>query len=291
MSSPVVLLTGAAGFTGRYMKVALEASGYRVHGWGTGADELIDMTDRDAVGAAIARLCPDYVVHLAAISFVAHGDAGAIYNVNVVGTRHLLEALAGLSRKPLKVLLASSANVYGDRAGAITEDTPFHPQNDYAVSKVAMEYMASLWRTQLPLLVVRPFNYTGVGQEDHFLLPKIIAHFRRGAPVIELGNVDVWRDFNDVRAVVDIYVRLLGAETGDDAYNVCSGREVSIRDIIGIVSELTGRTIDIRVNPAFVRPNEVTHLHGDRSRLQALLGHVPSYDLRETLRWMLGESS
>ena len=167
------------------------------------------------------------------------------------------------------------------------EDTPFHPQNDYAVSKVAMEYMARLWKGRLPILVVRPFNYTGVGQEEQFLLPKIVAHFKRREPVLELGNIDVWRDFNDVRAVADIYVRLLGAQTGDEVYNVCSGREISIREIIDIVRELSGRDIDIRVNQAFVRPNEVTHLHGDRRRLEALLGSLPTYDIRDTLRWML----
>lgn len=287
MSSQVVLLTGAAGFTGRYVAAALNAAGYRVHGWGSGADEVVELTDREAVAESVARLSPDYVIHLAAISFVAHGDAGAIYNVNVVGTHHLLEALASLSRKPKKVLLASSANVYGDRHGAIVEDTPFRPQNDYAVSKVAMEYMARLWRMQLPILITRPFNYTGVGQEEHFLLPKIVAHFRRGDRVLELGNIDVWRDFNDVRAVADIYVRLLAAETTDEVYNVCSGREISIREIIGMASELSGRDIDVRVNQAFVRPNEVTRLHGDRRRLEALIGKLPTHDIRETLSWML----
>ncbi len=287
MVAPLVLLTGAAGFTGRYVKAALVAAGYRVHGWGAGADESVDITDRQAVADAVQRIAPDYVVHLAAIAFVAHGDVGAIYEVNVVGTRYLLEALSALPRGPRKVLLASSANVYGDRPGAIVEDTPFHPQNDYAVSKVAMEYMARVWAARLPILVVRPFNYTGVGQDEQYLLPKIVAHFRRGESVIELGNIDVWRDFNDVRAVADIYVRLLNAETRDEVYNVCSGQEISIREIISVASELSGREIEVRVNRAFVRSNEVVRLHGDRSRLEALLGPLPDYDIRNTVRWML----
>ncbi|WP_456969109.1 NAD-dependent epimerase/dehydratase family protein [Luteibacter sp. HA06] len=289
MTSPVVLLTGAQGFTGRYMKAALEAAGYRVHGWGTDASsvtEAIDITDRAAVAESIARLEPDYVVHLAAISFVAHGDAAAIYNVNVVGTRNLLDALSRLEKKPQRVLLASSANVYGDREGAIREDAPFHPQNDYAVSKVAMEHMASLWATRLPIVMVRPFNYTGVGQDDNFLLPKIVAHFKRGEAVIELGNIDVWRDFNDVRAVVDIYVGLLNKAAPGQVYNVCSGRETSVRQIIGLMTDIAGRDIEVRVNPAFVRANEICHLHGDRSRLDALVGPPPRYDIGSTLRWM-----
>jgi GDP-6-deoxy-D-talose 4-dehydrogenase len=290
MDSPVVLLTGAQGFTGRYMRTSLEAAGYRVHAWGSqpngGASELVDITDRSAVHAAVERLSPDYVVHLAAISFVAHGDAAAIYNVNVVGTRHLLEALSLLNRKPRAVLIASSANVYGDQEGAITEKASFRPQNDYAVSKVAMEHMASLWNSRLPIITVRPFNYTGVGQDEHFLLPKIVAHFKRGASVIELGNVDVWRDFNDVRSVVAAYVRLLSVAEPGEAYNVCSGREVSLREVIVMAQEIAGREIELQVNPTFVRPNEIRHLHGDRSKIDALLGPLPQIDLRDTLRWM-----
>lgn len=290
MATPLVLLTGAQGFTGRYMRTALEAAGYRVHGWGgqtPGSDsEAVDVTDRAAVADAVSRLSPDYVVHLAAISFVGHGDAASIYHVNVTGTRHLLQALAGLARKPRAVLLASSANVYGNQGGAIAEQTSFNPQNDYAVSKVAMEYMARLWLPELPIVMVRPFNYTGVGQEANFLLPKIVSHFQRGEATIELGNVDVWRDFNDVRSVVDIYTRLLTAARPGEVYNVCSGREVSLRSVIDTMAEIAGHSIEIKVNPAFIRSHEVVHLHGDRSKLDALLGPLPVIDLRDTLRWM-----
>jgi GDP-6-deoxy-D-talose 4-dehydrogenase len=289
MIAPTVLLTGAQGFTGRYMAAALEAAGYHVHGWGnaTAPDMTqVDLTDRLAVGEAVARLQPDFVVHLAAIAFVAHGDAAAIYNVNVVGTRNLLEALAQLPSPPKKVLLASSANVYGEREGAIDETAPYRPQNDYAVSKAAMEMMASLWQSRLPIVMVRPFNYTGVGQADNFLLPKIVAHFRKGAPVIELGNVDVWRDFYDVRQVVKLYTQLLAKADPGTVFNVCSGREVAIRDIISQLEKISGREIEIRTNPQFVRANEIRHLRGDRSRIEALLGELPAFDIGDTLRWM-----
>lgn len=290
MTKPVVLLTGAQGFTGRYMQEALLAAGYAVHGWGSevapGVAESIDITDRSAVIDAVARLQPDFVVHLAAISFVAHGDAGAIYNVNVVGARNLLEALGRLERKPRRILLASSANVYGVTEGAIGEDAPFHPQNDYAVSKVAMEHMARLWQKILPVVIVRPFNYTGVGQDENFLLPKIVAHFKRGEARIELGNVDVWRDFNDVRNVVKIYLRLLEHAEPRHVYNVCTGKETSIRQVIDVMESIAGRSIEVRVNPEFVRSNEIAHLHGDNARLESLIGSLPAFDLRETLHWM-----
>jgi len=290
MTSPVVLLTGAQGFTGRYMKAALEAAGYRVHGWGNEARgpgvEAVDITDRPAVFEALSRLRPDYVVHLAAISFVAHGDAAAIYNVNVLGTRNLLEGLAQLEHRPTQVLLASSANVYGETAGAIAESAPFHPQNDYAVSKVAMEYMARLWHRRLPIVIVRPFNYTGVGQDENFLLPKIVAHFRRREPVIELGNIDVWRDFNDVRNVVEIYVRLLSHAAPGETYNVCTGKETSVREVIASMEAISGHAIEVKVNPAFVRSHEIAHLHGSDARLEGLIGKLPRFDLLDTLRWM-----
>jgi nucleoside-diphosphate-sugar epimerase len=292
MTQPSVLLTGAQGFTGKYMEAELTAAGYRVHGWGgdvsmVGASrEPIDLTDRQAVSTAVARLKPDLVVHLAAISFVAHGDAAAIYNVNVVGTRNLFEALAQLDNPPRKVLLASSANVYGVTPGAIDECAPFKPQNDYAVSKVAMEYMARLWSDRLQIVTVRPFNYTGVGQGENFLLPKIVGHFRRGESVLELGNIDVCRDFYDVRHVVALYMGLLEKAQAGDVFNVCSGQEISIREIIRAMEHIAGRGIEVKVNPAFVRPNEVTHLRGDPSHIEQLLGPLPAYSIEQTLRWM-----
>ena len=199
---PVALVTGLGGFTGRYLAPLLEAQGYRVVGIEALAQgcpyelRVCDLLDRRGMQTIVDEINPTVVVHLAAISFVAHGDADAIYRTNVVGTRNLLEVLAGCGKPPRSVLLASSANIYGNtRVDPITEASPPEPANDYAVSKLAMEYVARLYTDRLPITVVRPFNYTGVGQSPNFLLPKIVDHFRRGEPVIELGNLDVARDF------------------------------------------------------------------------------------------------
>jgi len=295
------LVTGLAGFTGHYVAQELRAAGYRVFGTTTpgpgpghsaeGDTFAVDLTDRAAVAAMVQQVQPDVVLHLAAIAFVAHGDAGQIYRVNVMGTRNLLEALAAQAHKPSAVLLASSANIYGNSdVGVIHEDVPAAPANDYAVSKLAMEYMARLWQDKLPLIFVRPFNYTGVGQHENFLLPKIVNHFRRKAADIELGNLQVWRDFSDVRVVAAAYRGLLAADLpaapAQRVFNVCSGQAYSLGEALEMMNEIAGYQIKVHVNPAFVRANEVVRLVGDNRRLASVVGAIAPPPLRDTLQWM-----
>lgn len=277
------LVTGLRGFTGRYLQAELMAYGHEVVGL------QADLTDAVALADELKRVRPEWVVHLAGIAFVGHGDQNDFYRVNLMGTRNLLAALANCGRRPECVLLASSANVYGNStAGVLTEATPLKPINDYAVSKLAMEHMARLWLDRLPIVIVRPFNYTGVGQSESFLIPKIVNHFRRQDKVLELGNLDVWRDFSDVRAVVEAYRRLLEVCPVGETVNVCSGRVHSLREVLTLAESITGHNIEVRVNPAFVRANEVKTLCGDPSRLRSLIGPWQSRPLEETLRWMLG---
>lgn len=291
------LVTGVHGFTGRYMAAVLEAAGYRVFGTvqpgdarpdGHGEDNYqVDLCDRAAVKAAVSAIRPDVVVHLAGIAFVAHSDADLIYRVNLIGTRHLLEALAAQEHKPSAVLLASSANVYGNAdVAAIGEDTAAAPANDYAVSKLSMEYMARLWMDKLPITIARPFNYTGAGQHDNFLLPKIVAHFRRGEKRIELGNLAIARDFSDVRMVVDAYRRLLAAGPAGQVFNVCSGVAHSLDEVLDMMARIAGYRIEVSVNPAFVRANDVLRLVGSNARLVQAIGPLRSTPLEDTLRWM-----
>ncbi len=283
------LVTGLAGFTGRYVEAELQSAGYDVVGLLDAAAQPVDLTDRAAVAAAVQHLQPDVVVHLAAIAFVAHSDVEQMYKVNVVGTRNLLEALAALPKKPSAVLVASSANIYGNTdVAVIHEDVPAAPANDYAVSKLAMEYMARLWADKLPVIVVRPFNYTGVGQAENFLLPKIVAHFKRREARIELGNLHVWRDFSDVRVVAASYRHLLagGAANAGQAFNVSSGKAYSLGEALDMMADIAGYRIDVHVNPAFVRANEVVRLTGDNRRLQAAVGTIEPPPLAHTLRWM-----
>ncbi|MFZ6658578.1 GDP-mannose 4,6-dehydratase [Undibacterium sp. TJN19] len=291
---PRALITGIKGFTGRYLAQELAAAGYRVFGTTHGAEtpgtdnHAVDLCDKAALRQVVEDVQPDVVAHLAAISFVAHGDAEEIYRVNIIGTRNLLEALAGLNKKPCAVLVASSANIYGNtRMEVIAETEPAMPANDYAVSKLAVEHVARLWMDKLPLIVTRPFNYTGVGQSENFLLPKIISHYRRQATDIELGNLDVARDFSDVRTVAKSYLRLLQLAPAGEIFNICSGNAYSLRTVLKMAGELAGYDINVRVNPAFVRANEVHKLVGDPKRLQNCIGELPQIPLHDTLAWML----
>ncbi|SDG22825.1 MULTISPECIES: GDP-mannose 4,6-dehydratase [unclassified Duganella] len=288
------LITGLSGFTGHYVAQELRAAGYQIFGTITpghtpGEGEFaVDLLDRAGLAAVIREVQPDVVAHLAAIAFVAHGDVEQIYRVNVVGTRNLLEALAAAEKKPSAVLLASSANIYGNTdVGVIDESVPAAPANDYAVSKLSMEYMARLWQDKLPLIFVRPFNYTGVGQAENFLLPKIVAHFRRKASDIELGNLHVWRDFSDVRMVAASYRKLLAAPAAlGGTFNICSGHAYSLGEALDMMADIAGYQINVHVNPAFVRANEVVRLTGDNRRLIAATGPLAGVPLADTLRWM-----
>jgi nucleoside-diphosphate-sugar epimerase len=290
---PRALLTGCHGFTGRYVAAELEAAGYEIIGLAHDGDPpregvlRANLLDRAAVRRALGGARADVVVHLAAISFVAHGDADEIYRTNIVGTRNVLEALANAGAKPRRVVLASSANIYGNAAvEPITEATPPAPASDYAVSKLAMEHMARLWMDRLPIVLVRPFNYTGVGQHENFLIPKVVAHFRRGDKLIELGNTDVARDFSDVRDVARAYAAIVAKAPAGEVVNLCSGTARSLGEVLGAMADIAGYAIEVRVNPAFVRTNEVKRLVGSNLHLRELTGFAPSIALEETLRWM-----
>lgn len=289
-SKPLVLVTGIEGFTGASMRTELERAGYRVVGTTLAdpapGDRVLDIESPDACRAVVGELAPEYVIHLAGISFVV-SDPARIYAANVVGSVNLLDALAALPTPPKKVVLASSANVYGNREGdRLAETEAPRPANHYAMSKLAMETMAANHFDRLPIVFTRPFNYTGVGQSTNFLVPKIVSHFARGAESIELGNIDVERDFSDVEMVVEVYRKLLASPLRSSAVNICTGTAVSLKAIIAMMEEIAGYRIDVRVNPAFVRPNDIRHLTGDPRALHAAVGELRLRPLRETLERM-----
>jgi nucleoside-diphosphate-sugar epimerase len=291
-----VLVTGLGGFTGRHLRRELAEAGHEVVGLGLELDDApgqrrVDLADAAAVRAAVAELAPDRVLHLAAVSFVAHERLDELYAANVLGSLHLLEALAALPRPPRRVVLASSATVYGDAPAGergLDEDTPPAPVNHYAATKLAMEATARVYRAALPITVVRPFNYTGPGQAPRFLVPKLVAHAAARAPRIALGNLDVERDFLDVRVVCAAYRRLLTLDApSGTVVNLCSGVARSLRGILAELEALTGHRLEVEVDPALVRGHELRRLAGDPSRLRALVGPLPELPFTQTLRDML----
>ncbi len=287
------LVTGIDGFTGPYVAADLERQGYAVHGLSrmgapSSTRSVVDLLDADALTQAVQRIDPDVVVHLAGISHVAHRDVSAIYQANIVGTRNLLEAIASLTKVPSAVVVASSAHVYGSSSSDIlTERSPIRPFNDYAVSKVATEHLATLYGDRLPITVTRPFNYTGIGQSIAFFVPKLVDHARRRDPHLRLGNLDVERDFTDVRDLARSYGLLIARGVHGEVVNVCSGSSVKLRSVIEIVSELADIEFEIESDANLIRTNEVNRLAGSNEHLQALTGGLAFRPLRESIRWML----
>jgi len=280
-----ILLTGADGFTGRHFQHKAHALGHEVIAL------KADLLDAAAVFSEVQVALPNHVLHLAGVSAVTHADEEAFYRVNLFGTQNLLKALCALPVGP-KVLLASSANVYGNAlVSPVSEEYCPKPVNHYAISKLAMELMSASFAQQLPIVIGRPFNYTGVGHDNRFVVPKIIEHFQKRASLIELGNLDVLREYNDVRMVCQAYLDLLLLGQPGETYNIASGRAVSLRTIISTLEDLTQHTMNVEVNPAFVRANDIAILSGSPAKIEALLGPLNHPSLEDTLSWMVNSSA
>lgn len=292
-----VLITGAGGFTSKYLKAILVDSGYEVIELFQGSYEIInyqtarcDIKQLEEISKIIQFFKPDFVVHLAAISFVGFKSPDEFYNTNIIGTRNLLESLK-VANFPIKQLIvASSANVYGNQENKnITELIELRPENDYAVSKVAVEYLCKCYIKYLPILITRPFNYSGIGQSDSFLIPKIVNHFKSRSKEISLGNIDIYRDFSDVRDVVFSYKKIIQLNDihSGDIVNIASGKVISLMEIISYCEEITGYSIKVVKDPKFVRDNEIKYLGGSRLKLDQIIGKSKLIEFRQTLQWML----
>ena len=280
-----VLVTGSNGFTGRYLTAQLTAWGYTVveH-----TEAQCDLRDPQAMRDWVQSVQPSYAIHLAAITFVPHGSPAEIYEVNTVGSTHLLDALSDNRLAIKKVILASSSQVYGYAPREpIDESAPCQPMNHYACSKLAMEYMAATYRRRLPIVITRPFNYTGPGQSERFVVPKIVGHYARREKRIELGNLDVVRDFSDVQMVADVYCRLLEAPVAGETLNICSGVGRSLRWLVDECARLSGHRLELVVRPDLVRSVDPERLVGSNARLLEAIGVLRHDDFRATLQAMI----
>ncbi|HHH19931.1 MAG TPA: NAD-dependent epimerase/dehydratase family protein [Campylobacterales bacterium] len=288
-----VLITGIDSFTGHHLSTYLAQQGYDVYGTSLikRGDKLFrcDITDTLDIIEVLQKVRPDFLIHLSGISFPAHGNNEDFYRVNTLGTINLLEALLELDIAPNKVILASSATVYGNQNRAVLDESLCpQPANHYGASKFAMESLVANYFEKLPILITRPFNYTGVGQAEHFLIPKIVKHFREKHTVIELGSLNVRREFNDVGFVCEVYRRLLSCTARSQTINLCSGRGIQLLDVIETMNTLSGYAIEVEVNPAFVRKDEIQSLTGSVEKLFEIIGEVKQKPFEETLRGMLG---
>ncbi|MDR9499962.1 MAG: GDP-mannose 4,6-dehydratase [Hydrogenovibrio sp.] len=272
-SNKRVLITGIDGFTGQYLSEALRKDGYEVYGTSLRCEDVpyvyrCNLLDSARIQEVVDRVLPDYVIHLAGISFVGHGVKSDFYNVNCLGTENLLESLTGMADRLEKVILASSATVYGRVSGQAVLDESLcpMPENHYGISKLAMERIAGTFSDVLPIVVARPFNYIGHGQPDCFVVPKIVHHFKERCQKIELGNINVEREFNSIYWVCDVYKQLMRSElTG--VVNVCSGVGVSLKRLIEMMEAIAGYAIEVNVNPDFVRKNDPEKLVGSSNKL------------------------
>ena len=287
-----VLITGLSGFTGRYVKKELERRGYEVYGLDyLPARSKVDLRDFESICFIMKLLKPDYIIHLAGISSVVHKDSLSFYETNVIGTENLLKATRICNPSIRLLILASSANVYGAPVTTqpICETSILRPVTHYGISKLAMELVAKTYSKDLPITIVRPFNYTGVDQSEKFVIPKIIEAFKKNVSVLRLGNLDVARDFSDVRDVAMIYGELLDRVVVDQLLNICSSNCIYLSSIINYCRRIFDNySLHIEVDDSLVRSNEIEVLYGSNEKLKNLLNINFQYSIEETLLWMAG---
>ncbi len=303
MEPTSVLITGAAGFAGRHLLAHLRASAPdgRLVAWtrqGLHTDSVdnvewqqVDVTVRGGVANRIKDTRPVAVVHLAGSPHVGQSwrDAWEPLKTNVIGTHHLLDAIRAHQPR-CRVLVVTSAMIYKPSGEPLDEDSPVGPVSPYGFSKLAQDQLAlnAALQDGLDVVVARPFNHVGPGQDPSFFLSsfaKQIALIEAGLapPEIQVGNLDAERDLTDVRDVVDAYVRLLAAGEAGRAYNVCSGQTHRVGDLLDRLLALAHVPVRRVVDPARLRPNDVPRLVGNNERLRKELGWRPQRGMEVTL--------
>lgn len=290
-------VTGAKGFVGRHLVAHLEASGDDV----TGTDAFAggaDITDADAIGAEVRDAAPEVVFHLAGWADVGGSWSHAVETLraNAEGTLNVLTAAreAGVER----VVTVTSADVYGaapPEEMPLTEESPLRPSSPYAASKVAADYLAlqSFLGHQLGVMRVRAFNHLGPGQNDKFvasaLASRIATAERDGGTTLTVGNLSARRDYTDVRDVVRAYRLLaLHGEPGE-AYNVCSGVDLAVQDIVDQLLELSTADLTVEVDPDLFRPVDIPVHKGSHDKLTAATGWQPEVPMSTTLADLLAD--
>ena len=306
-----VLVTGATGFVGRHLLDLLAQEDVEIAAWRkAGAGEIlpaahassprvrwmdVELTDPASVRAAVRVASPDHVYHLAGAAHVGRSwdETTATLEANVLGTHYLLEALRAAA-PGARVLLPCSGLVYRASTGPLSEESPMGPTSPYGVSKLAQEMLGRLaWeQDRQPVLVSRSFNHVGPGQAPIFFASSFarqvaLAEAARAAPVIDVGNLDARRDLTDVRDTVRAYRSLVALGTPGRPYNVCSGRAYRVGDILDLLIGQARVEVQVRQDPARLRPHDVPLVLGDPSRLTSETGWTASIPMERTLHDVL----
>lgn len=303
------LITGGTGFVGAHLvqllksnasasKIAVMASG----GSGprteaqSGVEHYdVDIRSAEDVRSVVQNVSPTHICHLAGISAIdaSWNSPRLTFEVNVVGAYNLFEAAMSLASPP-RILNVSTSQVYARAEGVLTEKSPVSPGSPYAASKAMVELLVVQYRKYSAggILTARSFNHTGPGQSPNFVLPSIAKQFAEMEDGLRprkltVGNIDVKRDFTDVRDVVLAYVALLNRGRIGEAYNVCSGSAVRLADLIREFEAASGIAVEIETDTARLRPNEVSEILGDSTKIRAETGWSPQIPLKKTIQDLL----
>lgn len=306
-----VLITGISGFVGRYLAEYLLSRGeYGVIGTYRSDDglkqlndlkdriklERIDLLNASSIGKVIVEYHPDYICHLAAATSPAASFKNPQMTItnNVLSELNILDTLRATNLKHLRTLIISTSEIYGliDKADLpVDEDTPLRPINPYAVSKITQDFLALQYHLsyKLDIVRVRPFNHTGPGQGEAFVVPafaKQIAEIEKGKkePVIIVGNLDAKRDFTDVRDMVKAYELVLRKGEAGAVYNIGSGKSQKIKDILDTFLSLTDKKIKVEYDVAKSRPLDIPDVYCDVTRFHAVTGWKPEIPFEQTLK-------
>lgn len=298
-----VLIFGAGGFVGSYLCKEFLNNGYKVSGTDKGEGLALpsevdfyktDLMQADEVKKLIGQIQPDIIVNLAAISSV-----GASWNmpqttmaINVIGALNIMEAARKSEQKP-RILFVGSSEEYVISENPLDENTQLNANNPYGISKVTQEQLAKLYREQygLKIYCVRPFNHTGIGQRDTFVLPsfcKQVAEIDKSGKdgKIQVGNLKVKRDFSHVKDVVRAYRMIVESDNCNQIYNVGSGNVYSLEDMLTYIIGLSDQNIEIEVDQNRIRPTDQPVICCDRSLIGKELGWEPQYNVYDALREM-----
>lgn len=292
-----LLVTGLNGFVGLHVQTQLAGASSP---WQLLASQPYDLLDPASLDEWLQAECPDAVLHLAGQTFVPESfrDPQHTLQVNLIGTLNLLQALKrrGFSGSFLYV---SSGDVYGqvgEDSLPVTENLAPHPRNPYAVSKVAAEILCQQWSYTEPwrIMIARPFNHIGTGQGDAFVIPGMarqLIRIRKGLQParLEVGDVDVTRDFLDVRDVIRAYLALLEQGRSGEIYNICSGVEYRVRDLIMQMAGLAGVEVELVQEESRLRRAEQRRVVGSSEKLKRETGWTPGISIMETLKGVLSD--